>query len=433
MYQKTTMSDLLNRILFTVFCLIICRVGSYIPVPGIDTFVLSELAESNKSGILGMFNMLSGGSLERMSIFALAIMPYITASIILQLLSVAYKPLEELKKEGETGRRKINQYTRYLTVFLAGFQAYGMSSGLTKMSTAAGNLVVIDPAIFKFTATTTLVVGTIFLMWLGEQISSRGIGNGISLIIFVGIVSGLPASIARVFELAKAGSISSGIMIMVLALIVVLLGLVILFERAQRKVLVQYPKRQIGMKVTAADSSHIPFKLNTAGVIPPIFASSLLLFPLTIAKLSGGNSEISDFIAIYLGHGKPLYILASALLIVFFSFFYTSVVFNPEETAKNLKKNGAYIPGRRPGQHTSDYFEYLLTRLTVLGSAYLVLVCVIPEILTSRYSIPFTLGGTSLIILVNVVIDTTTQIQTHIFSSRYEGLVKKFKLRDKRR
>lgn len=424
-------SDLSKRIIFTLCALAVCRVGSYIPIAGIDSNILHEISAQNQSGILGMFNMLSGGSLERMSIFALAIMPYITASIIINLLTMVYKPLENLKKDGEVGRRKMNQISRYLTVFLAAMQAYGVASSLEGMSTHLGSVVVISGVFFRTTAVITLVVGTMLLVWIGEQISSRGIGNGTSLIIFIGIVSGIPSAIISTFELARKGSLSPLVVMMVCIAVIVLVAIIIFFERAQRRVLVQYPKRQVGNKIYGGDATHMPLKLNTAGVIPPIFASSLLLFPLTVANLSNSHSDWVEWLVYYLGHGKPLYIVCYALLIMCFSFFYTAVVFNSEETANNLRKYGAYVPGRRPGKNTADYFDYLLTRLTVLGSIYLCLVCIAPELFMSKGALSFSLGGTSLLIVVNVVIDTFAQIQTYMFSGRYEGLVRKIKTKEK--
>lgn len=423
--------DLSNRIIFTILVLLVCRVGSFIPIAGIDSTALSNIAEQNQSGILGMFNMLSGGSLGRMSIFALAIMPYITASIIIQLMSIAYKPLENMKKEGEAGRRKINQLSRYLTVLLAAFQAYGIAVSLEKAITPIGPVVLIPGAFFKLATVITLVVGTMFLMWLGEQITTRGIGNGSSLIIFVGIVSGVPSSIISMFELSRKGGLSPLVAISICIGVIVMIAIIIFFEKAQRKVLVQYPKRQVGNKIYGGDSTHMPLKLNTSGVIPPIFASSILLFPATITSFSSDNSEIIQWLSFYLGHGKLLYILLYVALIMFFSFFYTAVVFNSEETANNLRKYGAYIPGRRPGKNTADYFDYLLTRLTVLGGIYLSVICIVPEMLMNKYAVSFSLGGTSFLIVVNVVLDTFSQIQTHLFSGRYEGLVKKMKLKEK--
>lgn len=431
--MQKSQGELSSRILFTLGMLVVCRFGSFVPVPGVDSVALASLAATAQGGILGMFNMLSGGSLERMSIFALAIMPYITASIVIQLMTIAYKPLENLKKDGEAGRRKINQLSRYLTVLFAAFQAYGITIGLEATVTPYGPVVIIDSFMFKISTIITLVVGTMFLMWIGEQISSRGIGNGTSLIIFIGIVSGLPSAVVSMLELARKGAISPFVVVAILLGIVAIVAIIIFFERAQRKVLVQYPKRQVGNKIFGGDSTHMPLKLNTSGVIPPIFASSVLLFPATIAGFSkaDSNSEIMSFFSLYLGHGKPIFILLYILLIVFFSFFYTAVVFNSEETANNLRKNGAYVPGRRPGKNTAEYFDYLLTRLTVLGSLYLSFICVIPELLMNKYSVAFALGGTSFLIVVNVVLDTFTQIQTHLFSARYEGLMKKMKLKNR--
>jgi preprotein translocase subunit SecY len=424
--------ELSSRILFTLGVLVVCRIGSFVPIPGIDSVALVSLAERAQGGILGMFNMLSGGSLERMSIFALAIMPYITASIVIQLMTIAYKPLENLKKDGEVGRRKMNQLSRYLTVLFAAFQAYGVTLGLEATITPYGPVVIVDSLIFKVSTVITLVVGTMFLMWLGEQITSRGIGNGTSLIIFIGIVSGLPSAVIGMFELSRKGAMSPLAVIAICAGVLAMILVIIFFERAQRRVLVQYPKRQVGNKVYGGDSTHMPLKLNTAGVIPPIFASSVLLFPATISDFSAsGDSEIMAMFSQYLGHGKPLFILLYVSLIMFFSFFYTAVVFNSEDTANNLRKNGAYVPGRRPGKNTAEYFDYLLTRLTVLGSLYLSVICIVPELLMNKYSVAFALGGTSFLIVVNVVLDTFTQIQTHLFSARYEGLVKKMRLKDR--
>ena len=427
--SKDSGSDLTSRILFTLGVLVVCRIGSYIPVAGIDSGILNDIASQNQGGILGMFNMLSGGSLARMSIFALAIMPYITSSIIVQLMTIAYKPLENLKKDGEAGRKKLTQISRYLTVILASMQAYGLAIGLESMSTGSGSVVVISSSVFKLTTVITLVVGTIFLMWLGEQITARGIGNGTSLIIFVGIVSGLPSAVISMFELARRGGTSPIVAIIVMLSAVTLIAIIIFFERAQRKVLVQYPKRQVGNKIYGGDATHMPLKLNTSGVIPPIFASAILSFPLTIAQFSQSGSGFMDALTYHLGRGKPLYIISYVLLIAAFSFLYTAVVFNSEETAKNLGKYGAYIPGKRPGANTSEYFDYLLTRLTVIGAMYLSVICIVPEIFMNKFSVAFSLGGTSLLIVVNVVIDTFTQIQTHMFSSKYEGLIRKMKIK----
>lgn len=427
---QTSENDLKSRIIFTLLVLVVCRLGSFIPIAGINAAALADFANQNQGGLLGMFNVLSGGSLERMSIFALAIMPYITASIIIQLLSIAYKPLDDLKKEGEVGRKKINQLSRGLTVFLAAFQAYGMAYGLLSTTTADGPIVVISPSFFILSTVITLVVGTMFLMWLGEQISTRGIGNGSSLIIFIGIVSGIPSAFITTFELARKGSISPVLVLGIIALVIAMIVLIIFFERAQRKVLVQYPKRQVGNKIYGGDSTYLPLKLNTSGVIPPIFANSVLSFPLTIASMTAasGGSFLDD-ILLYLGRGKPAYIMLTATLITFFSFFYTAVVFNSEETANNLRKYGAYIPGRRPGTHTAEYFDYLLTRLTVLGSIYLCVICLIPELIATKVSLTFALGGTSMLIVVNVVLDTFAQIQTYMYSGKYESAMKKIKIK----
>ncbi|AFC70936.1 preprotein translocase subunit SecY [Rickettsia australis] len=429
-FSKRSGNDLVSRIIFTMLILIVCRFGSFIPIPGIDSIALSSVAEKNQSGILGMFNMLSGGSLGRMSIFALAIMPYITASIIIQLISVAYKPLENLKKEGEVGKRKVNQLSRYLTVLLASFQAYGVAISLESIVTNTGSVVILAGFFFRVTTVITLVVGTMLLMWLGEQITQRGIGNGTSLIIFIGIISGVPSAIISMFELSRKGALSSLIAIAVCIGVVVLIAIIIFFEKAQRKLLVQYPKRQVGNKIYGGEATHMPLKLNTSGVIPPIFASSILLFPATLANFSNSHSETMGMLTYYLGHGKPVYILLYVALIMFFSFFYTAIVFNSEDTANNLRKYGAYIPGKRPGKNTSDYFDYILTRLTVIGGIYLSVICVIPELLMNKYVISLSLGGTSFLIVVNVVLDTMTQIQTYLFSSKYEGLMKKVKLKN---
>jgi preprotein translocase subunit SecY len=426
--------DLKNKILYTIFILIICRVGSYITIPGINVNALKEIADANSNSMLGMFNMLSGGSLSRMSIFALGIVPYITSSIVMQLLTSTFKPLEDLKKEGEAGRRKINKYTKYLTIILASFQALGVASGLLALSSSHGSVVYISSASFKISAITSLVVGTVFLMWLGEQISARGIGNGTSLIIFTGIVAGLPQAFSTVFDLVKTGAMSPVVLIATIAFITAIIFVIIAMERAQRRILVNYPKKQKGNKIYGGESTHIPLKLNTAGVIPPIFAGSLLSFPLAIASFasrSGADTSgsILEDISIYLSHGKPLYIALYVALIIFFSFFYTSVVFNVQETAENLRKNGGFVHGRRPGAQTSEYFDYILTRLTFIGAIYMSLICALPEYFTARLGVPFYLGGTSFLIVVNVVMDTFSQIQTSLFAYQYESLLKKAMIR----
>ena len=427
-------TELKQRLLFVLGALIVYRIGSYIPIPGIDPEILNQIFVQHQGGVLGVFDMFSGGALGRMTIFALAVMPYISASIIMQLMTVAVPSLAALKKEGEAGRRKINQYTRYGTVLLAVVQSYGIAVGLEGMSGAAGASAVIHPGMFfRFTTVLTLTGGTMFLMWLGEQITQRGIGQGISLIIFAGIVANLPAAFAGTLELGREGALSTPLMLMFLGIAVGLILLIVYMERAQRRVLVQYPKRQMGNKLMQGEATHLPLKLNPAGVIPPIFASSILLFPLTIAGFNAeGEGGILQDLAIYLAHGQPLYIAAYVLIIVFFAFFYTSVVFNPEDTADNLKKNGGFIAGIRPGKHTADHLSYITTRLTVLGAAYLAFVCTVPELIIAEYEVPFYLGGTSLLIVVNVIIDFMGQVQSHLFAHQYESLIRKAKLKGKR-
>lgn len=426
-------SRLISKIIFTLLMLAVCRVGVYIPIPGIDSASFRELISHNQVGILGMFNMLSGGAFGNMSIFALAIMPYITASIIIQLLSMIYPALEKLKKEGEAGRQKINQITRYCTVILASLQALGTAAGLEHFTTDSMPIVIVPGLFFKATTVITLVVGTMFLMWIGEQISSRGIGNGSSLIIFVGIVSNIPSSVINIFELSRKGGVSPLASILVMLVIVALIAIIVFFEKAQRRVLVYYPKRQLGNKIYKGDSTHMPLKLNTAGVIPPIFASSLLLFPLTIFNLSQNKeSWILEMIVSYFSPGKPVFVLCYGLFIVFFSIFYTAIVFNSEETAENLRKYNAYIPGIRPGKSTAEYFDYILGRVSILGALYLCFICIVPEVIMSKAHIATTLGGTSLLIVVNVVLDTLTQIQAYIFTNRYDVLLKRMKYKDRR-
>jgi preprotein translocase subunit SecY len=422
-------TELKKRFYFLIGALIVYRIGTYIPVPGIDPRILQEIFAKHQGGVLGVFNMFSGGALQRMTIFALAVMPYISASIIIQILSVAVPQIAAMKKEGEAGRRKINQFTRYGTVFLAAFQGYGLAVGLEGMTGASGSAVIEPGMFFRFTATVTLCGGTLFLMWLGEQITARGIGNGISMIIFTGIVSGLPSAIGKTLELGRTGVISTPFIFVIIAIVIGLITLIVFVERAQRRIVVQYPKRQQGNKMYGGESTHMPLKLNTAGVIPPIFASSILLFPLTIASFNASGGGILQTISTYLAHGQPLYIVAYVGLIVFFSFFYTSIVFNPAETADNLKKNGGFIAGIRPGQQTAEYLDYVLTRLTVIGAAYIALVCVMPELFVAKYAVPFQLGGTGLLIVVSVAIDFSTQVQSHLFAHQYEGLIKKAKLK----
>jgi preprotein translocase subunit SecY len=424
--------DLKNRIWFTLGALIVYRFGTFIPIPGIDAAAFAEAFRSQSSGILGMFNVFAGGAVERMAIFALNIMPYISASIIIQLMTSMSPKLEALKKEGESGRKQINQYTRYLTLVLAAFQAYGIAIGLEGSRAAAGS-VVADPGwFFRATTVITLVGGTMFLMWLGEQITQRGVGNGISLIIFAGIVAGLPSALVGLFEMARTGALSTFLLLALLALMLAVVAAIVFIERAQRRLLIQYPKRQVGNRMFQGDASHLPLKLNSAGVIPPIFASSLLLLPITAAQFSsaqGGGPEWLQTVVAALGRGQPIHLLVYVALIVFFAFFYTAVVFNPKDTADNLRKHGGFLPGIRPGEKTAEYIDYVLTRITVVGAIYLAAVCVMPEILTSYAAVPFYFGGTSLLIAVSVTMDTVAQIQSHLLAHQYEGLIKKAKLR----
>lgn len=427
-------TELKQRIMFVLGALLVYRLGTYIPIPGIDPVVWGEIFKSKGGGILDMFNMFSGGSLSRMTIFALNIMPYISASIIMQLGSAMSKRLEELKKEGEVGRMKINQYTRYLTVLLATVQAYGLAIGLESMQGQAGPAV-IDPGLFfRISTIITIVGGTVFLMWLGEQITSRGVGNGISLIIFAGIVAELPRAVASTLELSYQGALSGGALLFLTVMVLGVIALIVFVERAQRRVIVQYPKRQVGNQMTQAQTNHIPLKLNTAGVIPPIFASSLLLLPLTVVGFIGaGGSDFWSDITRYLQHGQPIYMVLYGTLIAFFCFFYTAIVFNPEENANTLRKYGGFVPGIRPGKHTADYLDFVLTRISVVGAIYLVFICLLPEFLIAKYQMPFYFGGTSLLIVVSVTMDTVAQIHSHLIAHQYEGLVKKTKLRGRRK
>ena len=430
-FAKAT--ELKKRIWFTLGALIVYRLGTYIPIPGIDPAILEDIFRQQAGGILGMFDMFAGGAFGRMTIFALNIMPYISAMIIMQLLTAVSPYFEQLKKEGEPGRKKINQYTRYGTVVLAALQAYGIAVGLEGMTGSQGSAV-LDPGVF-FRATTviTLVGGTIFLMWLGEQVTARGVGNGISLIIFAGIVANLPAALAGTLELGRTGALSAIFIVGLLILAVAVITFIVFIERAQRRVVVQYPKRQVGNRMFGGESSHIPLKINTAGVIPPIFASSLLLLPITVAGFSSqqGPDWLGTFNAL-MGRGQPVYLFIYAALIVFFAFFYTSVVFNPVDTADNLKKYGGFVPGIRPGKNTADHLDYILTRLTVVGAIYLTAVSILPEILISQYAVPFYFGGTSLLIVVTVTMDTVAQVQSHLIAHQYEGLIKKSRLRGRR-
>lgn len=420
--------DLKSRLWFTLFALIVYRFGTYVPMPGINPEIMSEIYKQNSGGILAIFDMFSGGALSRMTVFALNIMPYISSSIIVQLMTAVFPYFEMLKKEGESGRKKLNQYTRYGTVLLGIVQAYGISIGLEHMHSGV-NSAVVDPGfIFRVTCVVTLVSGTLFLVWLGEQITSRGIGNGISLIIFSGIVANLPYSIVSTLELGRTGALSVPFILFLCLMIISVISFIVFVERAQRRIYIQYPKRQVGNKLFGGEASHLPLKINTSGVIPPIFASSLLLLPVTIASMSGAKGTgLLSSLASYLSHGQLVYMLLYVSLIVFFSFFYTSIVFNPEETAENLRKYGAIVPGVRPGQLTANYFDYVITRLTVLGAAYLSFICILPEILIAKYSLSFYFGGTSILIIVGVTIDTITQVQTHLISHQYEGILKRHK------
>ena len=421
-------TDLRNRILFTLGLLIVYRLGTFIPVPGIDGQALRDFMEQAQQGIGGILTMFTGGALGRMGIFALGIMPYISASIIIQLLTSMVPALEQLKKEGEQGRKKINQYTRFGTVALATLQAYGLA-----VSLEAGELVTEPGLFFRMSCLVTLVGGTMFLMWLGEQITARGIGNGISLIIFVGIIAEVPAALAQFFASGRSGAISPAIIVGVIVMVVVTIAFVVFMERALRKIHIQYPRRQVGMKVMEGQSSHLPVKVNPAGVIPAIFASSLLLLPTTVSTFSGNQTgPIMSTILAYFGPGQPLYLAFFAAMVVFFVYFYTfNVSFKPEEVADNLKNQNGFVPGIRPGAKTAEYLEYVVSRLLVLGAAYLALVCLLPEILRGQLSIPFYFGGTSVLIVVSVTMDTIQQVQSHLLAHQYEGLIQKSQLRGK--
>jgi len=427
-------TDLKKRIWFTLIALVVYRLGTWIPMPGVNPQVMAEMFRQSGGGILGMFDMLAGGALQRMTIFALNIMPYISASIIMQLMATVVPSLEAVKKEGEAGRKKINQYTRYLTVVVATFQAYGIATGLMGMSGGHGPAVMMEShVLFAFTTVVTLVGGTLFLMWLGEQITARGIGQGTSLIIMAGIVAQLPHAIAATLELGRTGALPPVLIIALLIGAIAVIAFIVFFERAQRRIIVQYPKRQVGNKMFGGESSHMPLKLNTSGVIPPIFASSILLMPVTVAQFSasGGPEWLTTFTAI-MGRGQPVYLLIYSALIVFFAFFYTAVVFNATETADNLKKYGGFVPGIRPGKNTADYLDFVLTRLTVMGACYLTAISILPELLIAKWSLPFYFGGTSLLIVVTVTMDTVAQIQSHLLAHQYEGLIKKSRLRGRR-
>ncbi len=429
--NSSGVSELRARLLFVLGAVIVYRVGSHIPVPGIDPNALAVMFKQQSGSIMDMFNMFSGGALMRLSLFALGIMPYISSSIIMQLMTVVIPAMEQIKKEGESGRRKISQYTRYGTVLLATFQAVGISLALQNQSTE-GLAVVLNPGInFIFVTTITLVTGTVFLMWLGEQITERGIGNGISLIIFAGIVSGLPKAVGGTLELARTGEMNGGFILALFLLSILVTALVVFVERGQRRILINYPKRQQGRKLYAGQTSFLPLKLNMAGVIPPIFASSIILFPATIAGWFGDNEKFSwlQDVASLLSPGQPIYVLLYATAIIFFCFFYTALVFNSKETAENLKKSGAFLPGMRPGAQTSSYIDKVITRLTLTGAFYITLVCLLPEFLIVYWNVPFYFGGTSLLIIVVVVMDFISQMQTHLMSQQYDGLMKKANLK----
>jgi preprotein translocase subunit SecY len=423
-------TELRHRIFFTLVALIVARLGTYIPMPGIDPAALAQQINQSGGGLLDVFNTLAGGAVSRMAIFALGIMPYISASIIIQLMTTVFPELEALKKEGEAGRKIINQYTRYGTVALAAIQAYGIAIGLEHW----GNVVIHPGFFFRLTAMITLTGGTILLMWIGEQITSRGVGNGISLIIFAGIVARFPQIIGQSLESARTGAVNPILLLFFAAFTVVLVGVIVFMERAQRRLFVSYPKRQVGNKVYGGESSHLPLKLNVSGVIPPIFASSILLLPTTVAQFNAQNiPEWLQTIVTYVSRGQPLYMILYAALILFFSFFYTSIVFNPEETAENLRKYGGVFPGIRPGKKSAQFIDYTLTRITVIGAAYLTVVCLIPEFFYYEYNVSFAMGGTSILIVVSVTMDTVAQIQSHLLAQQYEGLLKKSKLRGARR
>ena len=423
MSEASQSHDLRNRIFFTLFILSVYRFGTFVPIPGIDPEQLQIMMQGNQKGLLGMFNVFAGGAVSRMAIFALGIMPYISSSIIVQLLTGVSDYFKNLKSQGEIGRQKITQITRYGTVLLATVQGYGLSVGLE----SSANLVINPGMFFKISTVTTIVAGTMFLMWLGEQITQRGIGNGISLIIFSGIVAEIPRALVTTFELGRTGAISTAMIIFIFILLVATIMFIVFMERALRKILINYPKRQMGNKVYGGDSSHLPLKINSAGVIPAIFASALLLLPVTFSNFNVSENETFQTIASFFSQGQPLYMILYASGIIFFTFFYTSITFNPNETAENLRKYGGFIPGIRPGESTALYIDNILTKLTTIGALYLTLVCLMPEFLIANYPIPFYLGGTSILIVVVVAIDTVTQIQTRLMSSQYEQLIKKTK------
>tara|TARA_B100001123_G_scaffold449980_1_gene617829 strand:- start:6578 stop:7918 length:1341 start_codon:yes stop_codon:yes gene_type:complete len=426
-------SELKKRLWFTLGALIIFRLGTFLPIPGIDPLSLQAFFSQQAGGILGVFDTFSGGALSRMGIFALGVMPYISSSIIMTLLQSSVPYLKRLREQGSQGLRQRIQITRYVTVLISLVQGYGVAVGLEALQNSGGAVVLEPGLFFRFTTVVTLTGGTIFLMWLGEQITSRGVGNGISLIITAGIVANLPRAVVSTLELGRTGAISSSFILLLIILVLALIIFIVFIEKAQRRLIVQYPKRQVGNKIFGGQSSHLPLKLNTAGVIPVIFASSVLLLPTTLTGFgAGSDSGVFSFISSYLGRGQPIYFLFFASMVIFFAFFYTAIVFNPDEQAENLRKYGGFIPGIRPGENTSHYIDFVLTRLTVVGSIYLAFVALLPEILISRYSIPFYLGGTSLLIVVVVMIDFMSQVQSHLFAHQYEGILKKTKLKGRR-
>ena len=431
-FAKAT--ELKKRLWFTLGALIVYRLGTFIPIPGIDPVIIEDIFQQQAGGILGVFDAFAGGALSRMSIFALNVIPYISAAIIMQLMTAISPQLEALKKEGEAGRKKINQYTRYGTVLLAAVQAYGLSVGLEALNTSQGVAVANPGLFFRASTVITIVGGTMFLMWLGEQITARGVGNGISLIIFSGIVAALPGALAGTLELGRTGALSPLFIIGLGIMVIAVITFIVFIERAQRRIVIQYPKRQMGNRMFGGESSHLPLKLNTSGVIPVIFATSLLLTPVTVAGFSGGGGGggVLGTITALLGRGQPLFMVVFAALIIFFAFFYTAIVFNPQDTADNLKRYGGFIPGIRPGKNTAEYLDYVLTRLTVVGALYLTVVALLPEVLISRFSVPFFFGGTSLLIVVSVTMDTVAQIQSHLLAHQYEGLIKKSRLKGRR-
>tara|TARA_Y100000590_G_scaffold358675_1_gene414135 strand:- start:728 stop:2068 length:1341 start_codon:yes stop_codon:yes gene_type:complete len=426
-------SELKSRLWFTLGALIIFRLGTFLPIPGIDPLSLQVFFSQQASGILGVFDTFSGGALSRMGIFALGVMPYISSSIIMTLLQSSIPYLKSLKEQGSQGLRKRIQITRYLTVIIAAIQGYGVAVGLESLQNSGG-AVVIDPGIFfRFTTVVTLTGGTVFLMWLGEQITSRGVGNGISLIITAGIIANLPRAVVSTLELGRTGALSSGFILILIILVLSLIVFIVFIEKGQRRLIVQYPKRQVGNKMFGGQSSHLPLKINTAGVIPVIFASSVLLLPTTLTGFGAGSeSGVFSFISSYLGRGQPIYLLTFGAMVIFFAFFYTAIVFNPDEQAENLRKYGGFIPGIRPGENTSKYIDYVLTRLTLIGSLYLAFVALVPELLISKYSIPFYLGGTSLLITVVVMMDFMMQVQSHLFSHQYSSILNKTKLKGRK-